>query len=107
MAYLVSPETFAALDVREKNGYLRLMTDLTLDDGRHAKGLVYIATPENAAFLGAASEREIALHICRSQGPSGANRDYLLRLAQSLRDLGAHDPHVFAIERELLRIRPD
>jgi len=36
-----------------------------------------------------------------------SNRDYLLRLAQSLRDLGAHDPHVFAIERELLRIRPD
>ncbi len=104
VAYLVSPETFAALDVREKNGYLRLATELTLDDGRHVNGLVYIATPANAAFLGAASEREIALHISRSHGPSGANRDYVLHLADALRQLGADDPHVFAIERELLRL---
>ena len=104
VAYLVSPETFASLDVREKNGYLRLATELTLDDGRHANGLVYIATPANAAFLGAASEHEIALHIFRSHGPSGANRDYLLHLAEALRQLGADDPHVFAIERELLRL---
>jgi len=94
MAYLVSPETFASLDVREKNGYLRLATELTLDDGRHA----------NAAFLGDASEREIALHVSRSHGPSGANRDYVLHLANALRQLGADDPHVFAIERELLRL---
>ena len=39
MAYLISPQTFASLDVREKNGYLRLATELTLDDGRHANGL--------------------------------------------------------------------
>jgi cation transport regulator ChaC len=104
VAYLVSPETFASLDVREKNGYLRLATELTLDDGRHVNGLVYIATPANAAFLGAASEREIALHVSRSHGPSGANRDYVLHLADALRQLGADDPHVFAIERELLRL---
>lgn len=104
VAYLVSPQTFAALDVREKNGYLRLATDLALDDGRHATGVVYIATPDNAAFLGAASEREIALHISRAHGPSGANRDYLLHLAAALRELGSDDPHVFAIERELLQL---
>jgi cation transport regulator ChaC len=107
VAYLVTPETFAALDVREKNGYLRLATDLTLDDGRHATGLVYIATPDNAAFLGAASDQEIARHISASHGPSGANRDYLLHLAEALRELGADDPHVFAIERELLRLDQD
>ena len=104
VAYLVSPETLASLDVREKNGYLRLATELTLDDGRHVTGLVYIATPANAAFLGAASEREIALHIASSHGPSGANRDYVLHLAEALRELGADDPHVFAIESELLRL---
>jgi cation transport regulator ChaC len=104
VAYLVTPQTFASLDVREKNGYLRLATELTLDDGRHTNGLVYVATPGNAAFLGAASEREIALHIARSCGPSGTNRDYLLHLADALRELGADDPHVFAIERELLRL---
>lgn len=102
MAYLVTPETFAPLDVREKNGYLRLATELTLDDGRHTEGVVYIATPENAAFLGPASEHEIARHIARSHGPSGPNRDYLTGLAHALRTLRADDPHVFAIEQALL-----
>ena len=102
MAYLISPDTLEQLDVREKNGYLRFVTALRLDDGRSAEALVYIATAENAAFLGAASEQEIARHIAASAGPSGPNRDYLLQLAATLRELGAHDPHVFEIERHLL-----
>jgi cation transport protein ChaC len=102
MAYLIAPETFAPLDVREKNGYLRLATEFTLDDGRHTEGLVYIATPENAAFLGPASDRDIARHIAGSHGPSGPTRDYLTGLADALRTLRADDPHVFRIERELL-----
>ena len=104
MAYLIAPEALAHLDVREKNGYLRFVTPLSLDDGREPEGLVYIATEENAAFLGAASERDIAEHIARSTGPSGPNRDYLLQLADALHQLDAEDPHVFAIERELVRL---
>jgi len=138
MAYLVTPEVFAHLDHREKNGYLRLATTITFDDGdgdgdgdgsgkdaggqdgdnRHddggsggsdgsdgsdagVLGLVYIATPDNAAFLGEASEHEIARHIARSIGPSGPNSDYLNHLAHALRALGRHDQHVFEIERHL------
>jgi cation transport protein ChaC len=104
MAYLVTPQTFSHLDVREKNGYLRLTTDIHLDDGRHVEGLVYIANEKNAAFLGPASEREIARHIAACSGPSGANRDYLTQLAAALRELQAHDPHVFAIEQHLLEL---
>jgi len=104
MAYLIAPEALAHLDVREKNGYLRFVTSLSLDDGREPEGLVYIATEENAAFLGAASERDIAEHIARSTGPSGPNRDYLLQLADALHQMDAEDPHVFAIERELVRL---
>ena len=104
MAYLIAPDALAHLDVREKNGYLRFVTSLSLDDGREPEGLVYIATEENAAFLGAASERDIAEHIARSTGPSGPNRDYLLQLADALHQLDAEDPHVFAIERELVRL---
>ncbi|MDQ6647135.1 MAG: gamma-glutamylcyclotransferase [Pseudomonadota bacterium] len=107
MAYLVAPETFGPLDVREKNGYLRLATEFTLDDGRHTEGLVYIATADNAAFLGPASEREIARHIAGSHGPSGPNRDYLTGLADALRTLRADDPHVFEIERELFDLDAD
>jgi cation transport regulator ChaC len=101
MAYLVTPEEFAHLDHREKNGYLRLATDIVFDDGGHTLGLVYIATHENAAFLGPAPEREIARQIAASRGPSGPNSDYLLQLAQALRELGQDDPHVFEIERHL------
>lgn len=102
MAYLITPEVLDHLDVREKNGYLRFASDMRLDDGRHVEGLVYIATDENAAFLGPATTRDIARHIAASRGPSGPNRDYLLHLADALRALDADDPHVFAIEQALL-----
>jgi glutathione-specific gamma-glutamylcyclotransferase len=101
MAYLITPQVFAHLDYREKNGYLRLATDITFDDATTAEGLVYIATEDNAAFLGPASEYDIARHIAASHGPSGPNREYLLELAQALRSMGKDDPHVFAIESYL------
>jgi cation transport protein ChaC len=101
MAYLITPEVFVHLDHREKNGYLRLAIDITFDDGNVEEGLVYIATEENAAFLGAASELDIAMHIARASGPSGPNREYLNDLAQALRELGKHDAHVFEIEQHL------
>ena len=106
MAYRVAPSVFEHLDVREKNGYLRFATPMTFADGGHEEGLVYIATEDNAAFLGPASEDEIARHIHGSHGPSGANRDYLLHLAEALRELGAEDEHVFGLERRLLALTP-
>ncbi|NNG22242.1 gamma-glutamylcyclotransferase [Telluria aromaticivorans] len=101
MAYLVTPEEFAHLDHREKNGYLRLATEISFDDGGALEGIVYIATIDNAAFLGPSSEREIARQIATAHGPSGPNVDYLLALAHALRALGKHDAHVFDIERHL------
>jgi cation transport regulator ChaC len=105
MAYLITPGVFAHLDHREKNGYLRLAIPITFEDGDGVTGLVYIATPDNTAFLGAASEQEIARHIARSAGPSGPNSDYLNHLATALRELGQHDQHVFEIERHLAELR--
>jgi len=105
MAYLITPEVFAHLDHREKNGYLRLATDITFDDGSKVEGLVYIANEENAAFLGAAPELDIARQIARSKGPSGPNSEYLLHLASALRELGKSDPHVFAIEQHLAQMQ--
>jgi cation transport regulator ChaC len=104
MAYLIQPDVFAHLDHREKNGYLRLAIDIHFDDGTKDEGLVYIATGDNAAYLGAATEQEIARHIAASSGPSGPNRDYLLELARALRELGKEDQHVFAIEHYLRSI---
>ncbi|MES2075512.1 MAG: gamma-glutamylcyclotransferase [Pseudomonadota bacterium] len=104
MAYLVTPQVFEHLDHREKNGYLRLSTAILFDDGRSVQGLVYIATEDNTAFLGAASELEIARQIAQSSGPSGPNSDYLNHLAVALRELGKSDPHVFAIEQHLAEL---
>lgn len=101
MAYRVAPSTFEQLDVREKNGYLRFTTPLIFDDGDTVEGLVYIATEDNAAWLGPAQDSVIARHIAHSAGASGPNSEYLLKLAQSLRQLGARDAHVFALEKQL------
>ncbi len=101
MAFLVTPEEFAHLDHREKNGYLRLATQMHFDDGSSDEGIVYIATRDNAAYLGEADEHAIARQIATARGPSGPNSDYLLGLAQALRELGKPDPHVFEIERHL------
>ncbi|MDH3220536.1 MAG: gamma-glutamylcyclotransferase [Gammaproteobacteria bacterium] len=104
LAYLVEAPVFRQLDIREKNGYLRVATEMTFDDGSHAPGLTYIATPDNEAYLGEASEYEIARHIYRAEGPSGTNADYLLDLAAALRELGLHDQHVFDIEFHILKL---
>lgn len=97
MAYRVTPAVFDYLDHREKNGYLRFAQPMTFADGHIERGLVYIATPDNEAWLGEASIKDIARHIQGSTGPSGPNRDYALSLAAALRDLGADDRHVLAV----------
>ncbi|MCP1676912.1 cation transport regulator ChaC [Natronocella acetinitrilica] len=94
MAYQVTPEVFDHLDRREKNGYLRLSLPFQLDDDERVDGLVYIARADNPAYLGPAPDTAIAAQIAASAGPSGSNRDYLLRLAEALRALRVNDPHV-------------
>jgi cation transport protein ChaC len=45
----------------------------------------------------------MAAQIARSEGPSGPNAEYLLKLAASLRDLGEDDSHVFDLETRIRR----
>ena len=97
MAYRIDPETLGPLDVREKNGYLREQVILHFAEGDHTEGLIYLATKENAAFLGDAPLDVMARQIETARGPSGSNRDYLLNLAGALDDLGAEDAHVHAL----------
>jgi cation transport protein ChaC len=104
MAYRVAPATFEYIDFREKNGYLRHVVTLDFGGGEHAEGLVYIADEGNAAWMGIASEADIARHVAGSSGPSGRNSDYVLKLAEALRGLGAHDAHVFAVADELRKL---
>ena len=87
------------LDHRERGGYERLQLELSFTDGGVAEGLVYIATPDNPNYLGPAPLEAIAAQVAQAHGPSGSNAEYVLRLADSLRELAFHDDHVFELER--------
>ncbi len=100
-AFKVEHEVFEHLDHREKNGYLRHQVPILLADQRTIQGLVYIASPDNPAFLGEASIKHIAKQVLHSSGPSGPNRDYVFQLADALRYYNQADEHVFQLEQAL------
>ena len=122
MAYRVEAPILEDLDHREKNGYERLPVTLALHEpavpnvaeatatesasDAPVQGIAYVAHPGNHAFLGDAPLESMAWQIRQSAGPSGRNLDYLLELARALRELGAEDAHVFALEAAVLRRRP-
>ncbi len=95
------------LDHRERGGYERLRLPLAFSGGGGAEGLVYIATPANPNYLGPAPLEAIAAQVTRASGPSGANSEYVLRLAESLRELAFHDDHVFELERLVRAAAPE
>ena len=99
VAILITPDVFEHLDIREKNGYLRTTVEIIFQDKTSCEGLVYIANPGNSAFLGPATDDDIAKQVVKSAGPSGSNTEYVTSLACALRELGAHDEHVYSIER--------
>lgn len=103
VVYLVENDVFDHLDHREKNGYRRIEIDIKLLKLQQwVAGILYVADQHNFAYLGDAPIREIATQIASSHGPSGSNREYVMRLAEALRELGDRDPHVFELE-SLLR----
>ncbi|RUS78140.1 hypothetical protein EGW08_014113 [Elysia chlorotica] len=96
------------LDYREKGGYDRKeILFYPRDTSRSPiKLTLYIGSENNPYFLGPAPLEEMAFQIFHSVGPSGHNKEYILNLAQALRDIapGAEDSHLFSLERELLRL---
>lgn len=109
VAYRVSEHTWdeviGALDHREKGGYERHEVELSLlPDELGVPSLVYVAGPANPNYLGPATSEAIIDQIARARGPSGPNDEYLLRLDEALRALGADDPHVAELAA-LLRAR--
>jgi cation transport protein ChaC len=104
VAYRVSEDVFEHLDHREKNGYERVPIEITMARSNHmVNGVTYRAAQDNHAYLGPIPMPELAAHISRSHGPSGSNTEYLLKLAQALRDIGAQDEHIFELEALLIR----
>lgn len=84
-----------------------LPTTILSDDKKDA--LLYIAVPENRHWLGAAPLPEIAKQILECEGSSGSNAEYLLRLADFMREEipEALDDHLFSLERLVRKFAAD
>jgi len=103
MAYEVDHAVYEHLDHREKNGYQRHRIDIELiEAGVTVEGTLYVAGTDNPAYLGPADPAAIAEHILGARGPSGSNREYVLKLDKALREIGATDAHVADLARRIL-----
>lgn len=106
-AYRVAPRdrdaVLANLDHRERGGFERHRVAVHLPGHALAQihALVYVATPANENYLGPAPIETIADQVRRCVGPSGPNVEYVLRLAEALRAMDAHDDHVFDLAARL------
>ena len=101
--------TLAHLDYREKGGYSVERTCLYFSESANSpvveNAQVYIGTSDNSNYLGPADAAQIAHQVLGSRGPSGPNDEYVLRLADALREIGVDDPHVFEIDRLIRSFR--
>lgn len=104
------------LDYREKNGYsamyVPLYTKSKEQDGAQEEtvlknALVYVGLPSNPAFVGPQSLDALAQRIYTCAGPSGPNAEYLLKLANAVRELAPQsvDQHLFSLEKRLLLLQ--
>lgn len=102
MAYRLDPEheeeVMAALDYRERGGYVRIdVLFRSSEDEEPTPAITYIASPENAHYLGPDDLEVMVRQIAGAAGESGRNSDYVINLAHHLREMGLDDPHVFAL----------
>lgn len=82
------------LGIRESGGYEAVSVKLRFDDGQEESAITWIAGPSNDNFLGEASLACMVEQIRTSQGASGANSAYVLKLANALNQLQILDTHV-------------
>ncbi|XP_072402363.1 glutathione-specific gamma-glutamylcyclotransferase 1 [Diabrotica undecimpunctata] len=87
-------------------GYISHFTDFYPLQGESFKVLVYIATPNNPHWMGQADAKTLAEQIVKCKGASGSNVEYVLRLANFVREhfSDQQDPHLFELEREVLML---
>ena len=65
--------------------------------------LVYIGTVVNPHYLGPAPIEDIAKQVVTSRGNSGCNTEYVLKLAQAMREIAPliQDTHLFMLEKKI------
>lgn len=103
-------ESLKYLNVREavRGGYITKMVDFFPEgeSGAPVTALLYVATADNALYLGPASPEEIGAQIAVCKGKTGHNLEYLLRLAEFMRSScpAVEDHHLYSVEAAALRV---
>ncbi|XP_022705975.1 glutathione-specific gamma-glutamylcyclotransferase 1-like [Varroa jacobsoni] len=98
----------AYLDTREskEGGYVTLTTAFYPRALHQAPftARVYVALPSNPLYLGPKSYPEMAREIVQSQGECGPNVEYVLNIADFMREevFGIDDEHLFMLEMHIL-----
>ena len=90
-------EILSALDTREQGGYRRIEIEVELDGGDRVEAIAYYGDSTNPNYIGNESLEKIAQIARTAHGPSGSNRDYILKLDAALTDMGVQDPHVHGL----------
>lgn len=81
--------------------YRPAWSKVTLADGQIVDAIVFAANPDNPLYESDASLDTIVPVIEAAQGSLGSNRDYVLRLDQSLRLHGIVDTHILELASRL------
>jgi len=81
--------------------YPRVCSEFSGLSGEAFPVLLYIATDSNQYWMGDEAPDVVAAQIANAKGPSGYNAEYLLRLADFMREEipGVQDEHLFVLER--------
>jgi len=111
VAYRIDPEkedeVRAYLEYREKNGYTShdvQVFGVSPSDGKEIivvpSATIWIGRLDNPAFVGYEPIHKLSKTIYESHGPSGPNKDYLYKLAESVRRLypNVRDEYLFELE---------
>lgn len=104
-------ESLAYLEQREGTlgGYVTNLVSFQPRDQREEPFLVllYVATRANPLYLGPAPLLQLAQEIGEAKGASGDNIEYVLRLADFMREHVPHiwDDHLFTLEKYLQRLK--
>ncbi|KAK8861199.1 hypothetical protein IAR55_002018 [Kwoniella newhampshirensis] len=111
MAYRIDPEKERDvrhyMEFREKNGYTchevpvySMSPDGKTEEIVVKNSTIWIGKPDDPAFVGYEPIDVLAKTIAERTGPSGPNKEYLYKLAESVRHLYPHvkDDYLFNLE---------
>ncbi|CAA7266426.1 unnamed protein product [Cyclocybe aegerita] len=119
VAYTIDPayeaEVRDYLDYREKDGYTMETLDIHGISPEGAETIIiynafcYVGRNGNPSFIGSEPLDSLAYTIWKTIGPSGPNKDYLFKLAESVRELSpdSYDSHLFALEEHVKKLEQE